>query len=187
MPTWYGAVTGSHDNVGEATPATSAGDGGVIDKLLGPPPAPPPPLPPATAGQRLALLTAAILFSSGSHFARHALSSLTPTLTARLTLSATSMAALFSAQELPGIVLPLTAASLLTLGPPSTVAAAAAAVSTAGQVAAAAAVGAGSYGGLFVARLAFGAADSVLVVAMGALIAAAAAPRRGAKQEKKFG
>ncbi|GAB0498028.1 hypothetical protein MMPV_009367 [Pyropia vietnamensis] len=172
MPTSYGAVIDGGDDAGVATIAAgpdSAGEG--IDKLLGPPPPPPEPLPPATPAQRVALLTSAILFTSGSHFARHALSSLTPTLTTTLTLSATSMAALFSAQELPGIVLPLTAATLLTLGPPSLVAASAAVVSTVGQVAAAAAVGAGSYGWLLAARLAFGAADSVLIVAMGSLIA----------------
>ncbi|KAK1862027.1 hypothetical protein I4F81_004603 [Pyropia yezoensis] len=171
MPTSYGAVVGDSDDAGVAIPAGSDSAVGGVDQLLGPPPPPPALLPPATPGQRFALLTSAILFSSGSHFARHALASLTPTLTSTLTLSATSMAALFSAQELPGIVLPLTAATLLTLGPPSLVAASAAVVSTAGQVAAAAAVGAGSYGWLLAARLAFGAADSVLVVAMGSLIA----------------
>lgn len=116
----------------------------------------------------LGLLT---IFTTGSHYFRHSVTGLGPALMEELGVRRTGFAALFSLEQLPGVVLPALGGLFLLYLPLSATAVVLAACLLVSATVCAVAVDAGSYWWLASGRAAFGAAEGVLATLQGALIA----------------
>ena len=131
---------------------------------------------PPRAGARPPLLLLAVtsVLSFGAHFGKHFLSSLGPSIIARLGLSRAAFGLTFSFQELPGVVVPVlgsiaVSAARVRFG---RAAVCLAALVAAGQALSAAAIHVRSYPALLAGRLLFGVGDGFLVVVQGAIVGA---------------
>lgn len=132
---------------------------------------PPPTDPPPPSLRHLLILC---LLTVGPHFGKHALSSLLPQVLSVLSLSAADAGLLFSAQELPGVFVPLLGGIALssTALPLHITALFLAVLVFLGQALTASAIQSRSYALLIFSRFLFGLGDGLLVVVQGAIVGA---------------
>lgn len=124
------------------------------------------------------VLVTLTLFTTGSHYFRHSFSGLGPALMSELGVKRIGFGALFSLEQLPGVVLPALGGSFLLYLPLSGTAVALAAMLLLSSAWCAFAVDRGSYLGLAWGRALFGAAEGVMATLQGALIARTFRARR---------
>lgn len=120
----------------------------------------------------LLLLVVTSILSFGSHFGKHFLSSLGPGIMNRLVISRAAFGLTFSAQETPGILVPVLGSIVISATHVSFGAAAVvlASVVTLGQMLSAIATHFRSYEVLLLGRFLFGVGDGCLVVVQGAIV-----------------
>ncbi|KAJ8907252.1 hypothetical protein NDN08_003733 [Rhodosorus marinus] len=121
----------------------------------------------AGSGVALALCC---LMSVGAHYGKHALSALGPELMSELRLNKRQFGLIFSAQELPGVVLPLYAGVIVGVLQPHVAAVVLTSAVFIGQLLVTFAVRIQSYTVLLLGRIVFGLGDGALVVLQGFII-----------------
>mmetsp|Transcript_710 Transcript_710/g.1071 ORF Transcript_710/g.1071 Transcript_710/m.1071 type:complete len:432 (-) Transcript_710:4-1299(-) len=121
----------------------------------------------AGSGMALALCC---LISVGAHYGKHSLSALGPELMSELGLNKRQFGLIFSAQELPGIVLPLYAGVIVGALQPHVAAVVLTSAVFVGQLLVTFAVQMQNYNMLLLGRIFFGLVDGALVVLQGFII-----------------